>query len=316
MGSNQVPRVWPQRKSGKLELLPGSQRAANTPGYLHPVRVKDSNEIKYYFRNSKSDLQGSRFGTFQFEEAFLLVPDFFEFIQYSYDPDAKKATIRTEPNPNPDNAELRYVFEKLMLNLTKAGNTMLVPGAIHPCEKSEEGPAGTTSNNCMQLMRSEDGNIVMMYAKNTTKSYSSDVSESYRMRLNNYLIPLLSPDMSIWWYKIPNFVFNSRDPDRQQKWENEAHARENAEKVLSIWHQDLIAFDQAIKDYPNLEDRFYVGVYQRSYFSDELQMRFTNQARIGNDGLLEVSPNVKDSETIEYSVLSDNFPEYMLSVHS
>lgn len=314
MGSTQGPRVWPQRKSGKLELLPGDKRADNTPGYLHPVREKGNKEIKYYFRNDTDDLHGSRFGTFQFEEAFLLVPDFFEFIQYSYDAETKKATIVTNPNPNPDNQDLRYVFEKLVLNLTKAGNTMLVPGAIHPCEKHKDGPSGTTSNNCMQLMRSEDGNIVMMYAINTIQSYSSDVSESYRVRLNNYFIPLLSPDMSIWWYKIPNFVFSSRDLKRQEKWENEVHARENAEKVLSIWHQDLIAFDQALQEYPDLEDRFYVGVYQRSYFSDELQMRFTNLARIGNDSLVEVSSNIADSDTIAYNVLASNFPQFMLSL--
>lgn len=314
MGSNQVPRVWPQRKSGKLELLPGSQRAANTPGYLHPVRVKDSNEIKYYFRNSKSDLQGSRFGTFQFEEAFLLIPDFFEFIQYHYDAETKKATILTTPNPNPDNAELRYVFEKLMLNLTKAGNTMLVPGAIHPCERDNEGLAGTTSNNCMQLIRSEDGNIVIMYAKDTNKQYTTDVSKAYTMKLNNYFIPLLSPDMSIWWYRIPNFIFASDDDNFEEKWGDEGPARENAEKALSIWHQDLIAFDQAIQDNPDLEDRFYVGVYQRSYFSDELQMRFTNLARLGNDGNVDVSSEVKEYDEITYNVLAPNFPQHMLGI--
>lgn len=316
MGSNQRPRVWPQRKSGKLELLPGNQRAANTPGYLHPIRVKDSSEIKYYFRNSNSDLQGSRFGTFQFEEAFLMVPDFFEFIQYSYDADAQKATIRTEPNPNPDNAELRYIFEKLMLNLTKAGNTMLVPGLIHPCENDDKGLAGTTSNNCMQLMRSEDGNIIVMYAKNTDKEYTTDVASDYTMKLNNYFIPLLSPDMSIWWYKIPNYILADDDDDMDIKWADEAHARENAEKVLSLWHQDLIAFEKAIAIHPKLENRFYVGVYQRSYFSDELQMRFTNLARLGNDGKVLVSSDIKDYDDITYNLLASNFPQYMIGVGS
>lgn len=313
MGANQLPNVWLQRRKGMLMLPPNTQqlRAANA-NYLHPVILEGSDEMRYYFKSEELNSLSNSFEEYTFEEAFWLLPDFFEFVEYTYKKETNEVNIPlrdTMPNPP---REVEYTFEKVLLNLARGETKVLTPGAIHPCDGNGGGPAGATSNNCMAPLRTEDGNFILMYAKNTGKEYVTDASETYVLRLNNYFIPLLSADMSIWWYKIPNYKLSETDDALMDKWQNEAHARENAEKMLSIWHQDQEAFEAAISQYPGLEAKFYVGVYQRSYFCDELQMRFTNAARIGNDNSIPVSYRIQDYSTIHYKALKANFPTVML----
>lgn len=306
--------TWKQRKTGMLSLPPIVQNTGATlPNFLHPILIEGNSELRYYFKNGNNSLVSHQPAEYSFEEAVLLLPEFFKFVEYSYDPITHKVTI-TEPveEDNPETVE--FIFEKVLFNLSKTGGPLFFsPGSEHPCQADEDGIAATTSENCMIPPRTEDGNFLLMYAKNTKKSYRTE-SPNFQLRLNNYFIPLLSADMSIWWYKIPNYVINGDlDDVKRAKWADELHARKNAEKVLSIWHQDQIAYMQALEEYPALEDMFYVGVYQRSYFSDELQMRFTNVARIANDETLNVNTRVQDLSTIHYNPLLPNFPEVILA---
>jgi hypothetical protein len=294
--------------------LPGEDRIVteNSLGYLHPVLV-DGHDLRYYFKNKNISSLTQTSAEYSFEEAFLLVPDFFKFITYGYNAETKKVEI-DEHDTESASGSFEHIFEKVVLNLTKTGGpiTMLSPGSTHPCEGGEDGVAAATSENCMTPIRTEDGNFVVMYGKNTSKGYRTE-SPNYNLCLNNYFIPLLSADMSIWWYKIPNFKLTGYPAEVvQDRWKNDLHARENAEKVLSIWHQDQVAFEQAVVDFPALEEKFYVGVYQRSYFCDELQMRFINVARIANDASLSVNSRIQDLSTVHYNVLRPNFPEIML----
>jgi hypothetical protein len=307
--------AWKQRKTGMLSL-PKKVRniPADSANYLHPVVLEGSDEIRYYFKNEDNSSLVYTPAEYSFEEAFWLVPDFFKFVTYKYDPETRKATINDhDTGANPEKIE--HVFEKVFLNLARknAPSTLLSPSSIHPCKGEADGLAGSTSNNCMAPLRTEDGNFILMYAKDTSKKYITDVSSSYAMRLNNYFIPLLSADMSIWWYKVPSFIPRGTSADRAQ-WGNDALSRQNAEKILSIWHQDQEAFSAALDQHPDLEEKFYIGVYQRSFFCDELQMRFTNLARIGNDGNVDVSFNIEEFDTVTYDVLSTDFAAFMLGM--
>lgn len=296
-----------------LSLPPITQNTgAALPDFLHPILIEGNSELRYYFKNGNNSSLSHQPAEYSFEEAFLLVPEFFKFVEYTYDPITQKVIIQ-EPieEDNPETVE--FIFERVLFNLNKVGGPrFLSPSSAHPCQGDDDGTAATTSENCLIPPRTEDGNFVIMYAKNTKKGYRTE-SPNFQLRMNNYFIPLLSADMSIWWYKIPNYaITGDMDDVKHAKWADEMHARKNAEKVLSIWHKDQIAFEQALTEYPGLEDKFYVGVYQRSYFCDELQMRFTNVARIANDGNLKVNTRIQDLSTINYQPLQPNFPDVML----
>jgi hypothetical protein len=314
--------VWKQRKTGKLSIPQVIEEpVSGGTDYLHPVLVNDSSELRYYFKSDGSDSIATATATIEgathsFEEAFLLLPDFFKLVEYRIDEEGKVSITPPSDYAEPEGSEASFVFEKMLLNVERIipddTRKKLVPGAEHPCAAGEDGIAATTSENCMALVRTEDEKFVVMYARNTEKAYRTE-APGLQLYLNNYFIPLLSADMSIWWYKIPNYRVTkpTEDPVDQAKWESESHARENAEEVLSIWHRDQAAFKQALEEFPSLEGKFYVGIYQRSYFCDELQMRFTNVARIGNDRKLKVSSRIQDLNTVHYNELAPNFPEIM-----
>lgn len=324
MGSN----VWKQRVTRNLKRPDPFQSSAGTTSnedqnpsvpsvnYLHPVSMEGNDEPYYYLGKQTSKLLEDTPSEYSFEESFWLVPDFFDFVEYKYDPVSKKATI-TPPTPRANPEAVNFVFKKILLNLEKKdkADPMLTPGSVHPCDDGPGGAAATApSNNCMAAMMTEDNHFLLFYAKDTQNSYRTDAS-GYKIRLNNYLIPTLSADMSIWWYRIPNHKIEPTD-NFIEKWRDDDHALANAEQALSIWHQDYEAFKAAlqVEAYKDLESKFYIGVYQRSYFSDELQMRFVNVARIGNDSAVRLSLGVSDHSEIRYKPLKPNFPRIMLGV--
>lgn len=311
---------WQQRVSRELKKPISTHTAGSShdpahtpeliPNYLQPISIQGNSEVCYYLDTEESRSLSTTPQEYSFEESFWLVPDFFDFVKYTYDPVTKKASI-TPPALRDNPSEVKFIFRKVLLSLKKTGSpgTRLTAKSAHPCDRGPGGPASTTiSNNCMIPIMTEDDHFVVMRARDTARAYRTDVT-GYKIKMNNYLIPTLSADMSMWWYRIPNH----KDPSIPE-WEDDAHALANAEEALSIWHQDYEAFTAAldIEAYKELESRFYIGVYQRSYFSDDLQMRFVNIARIGNDKSVPLALKVRDYDEIGFKPLKPNFAEKML----
>lgn len=318
MPSNSIPGVWKQRTQAALRLPEASKDIAlrdKKPHYLQPIQLGDNpDDVRYFFQGKASQLQESNYS---FEEAFWFVPEMLQFVEYHIDPITKEVVIyppTSSVSPLTGAEKINFVFEKVLLNLVPEGNNILAPSSEHPCEADDEAAdlsktAG--SNNCVEAIvipgdEDEDFNggtrgerslsrnekFVLFYFKDEDKVYRTDASLHYEVQFNNYLIPMLSSDMSIWWYKIPNRFLDSDDC-----------ARETAEEVLKLWHEDRQIYLDALSANPNLESKFYIGVYQRSYFCDELQMRFANLARIGNDYTLPMEFNVFDYTGVTYQPL-------------
>ena len=144
----------------------------------------------------------------------------------------------------------------------------------------------------MEPITMPNDNFLLFYLKDEDKMYRTDASPDYEVTFNNYLIPMLSADMSVWWYKIPNCFLDS-----------DICAKETAEEALKIWHEDRERYLQDLVNHPERTSRYYIGVYQRTYFCDELQMRFTNLARIGNDNTIPLEYNTFEYTGITYQPL-------------
>ncbi|AEE50587.1 hypothetical protein [Haliscomenobacter hydrossis] len=300
MPSSPKPGVWKQRKQGSLSFPEASREITlrdQKPHYLQPIQFGDSTEdIRYSFQSRDLQLQQ---GNYNFEEAFWFVPDLLEFVEYRIDPNTQEITIippATSAIPKTGAEKINFVFEKVLLNLTLEGNTSLSPATEHPCDADADGAdasATTAGSNCLKSMTfPEDDNFLLFYLKDEDKIYRTDASLQYEVKFNNYLIPMLSADMSIWWYKIPNRFLDSDEC-----------ARETAEEVLKVWHQDRKLYLDALTANPGMESKFYIGIYQRTYFCDELQMRFTNFARIGNDHTIPLEYDIFEYSGVTYQPL-------------
>ncbi len=314
MPSNPIPGVWKQRRQGTLRIPPpeASKDIAlrdKKPHYLQSIQLGDNpDDIRYCFQGKTSRL---REANYSFEEAFWFVPEMLQFVEYQIDPITKEVTIHSPaPSTSPlTGAEkINFVFEKVLLNLTPEGKNILAPSSEHPCEADDEAAdlsLTTSSSNCVKsivipgdegeersIAQAGEEKFLLFYFKDEDKVYRTDASLHYEVQFNNYLIPMLSSDMSIWWYKIPNRFLDSDDC-----------ARETAEEVLKLWHQDQQIYLDALNANPKMESKFYIGIYQRSYFCDELQMRFTNFARVGNDHTIPVEFNIFEYSGVTYQPL-------------
>ncbi|MBK9492830.1 MAG: hypothetical protein IPO07_31645 [Haliscomenobacter sp.] len=156
MPSNPIPGVWKQRRLGTLRIPPPEASRAitqheNKAHYLQSVQVGD--DIRYCFQGKTSQLQEANYS---FEEAFWFVPEMLQFVEYQIDPLTNQVVIHP-PTPNAEpitGAEkINFIFEKVLLNLTPEGRTILAPSSEHPCEADEESAdlshtAG--SSNCVK----------------------------------------------------------------------------------------------------------------------------------------------------------------------
>lgn len=301
MPADSMPGFWKQRKQAFLDV----SRSRNitllndVPTYLKQVQKPNVSSEDYYYVFSGNRERSIEANNYSFEEAFWFAPDLLEFVEYTIDPESGKATIQTPQPLNPPKSgaqEIKFVFEKVLLNLVPEHGTVLTPTTEHPCTHDDNDPdaaAMTAGSNCPIPLVMADDHFLLFYLKDEEKVYRTDISPEYELKFNNFLIPTLSADMSIWWYKIPN-------PDIT----SDASAQLIAEEVLTIWHKDRENYLSSLVRFPHLTPTHYVGVYQRSYFCDELQMRFTNVARIGNDHTLPLDYNVQELNRVTYEPLN------------
>jgi hypothetical protein len=300
MPSNSMPGFWKQRKQAFLDFPPLTRSLEvqiDTPPYLRKVQMSLSTEDFYIFNGQGTNLPANNYS---FEESFWFVPNLLEFVEYQIDPESGDVTI-LQPSPsNPPKTgadKITFIFEKMLLNLVPEGGPVLAPTTEHPCDADDYNPdtAETTAgSNCMQpIVMPNDDHFVLFYFKDSQKVYRTDASPDHEVRFNNYLIPTLSADMSMWWYKIPNPMLN-----------DDESAKKNAEEALKIWHTDRKRYLEELPNHSNLTSTHYIGVYQRSYFCDELQMRFTNLARIGNDYTIPLEYGIQELDGITYQPLN------------
>lgn len=293
-----MPGFWKQRKQAFLDF-PASERSleiqTDVPVYLKKIQIVGSEEDAFIFDGPGTDLQA---GNYSFEEAFWFAPHILDFVEYNFDSSTGEVNIippASTQSPKTGAEHISFVFEKIFLNLVPEGGTILAPTTEHPCSADDHNPdtaATTAGSNCMQSVVMPNDNFVLFYLKDTGKAYRTDASADHEVVFNNYLIPTLSADMSVWWYKIPN-------PDLS----SDEAARKSAEEVLKIWHADRASYLQALTSHINLTSTHYIGIYQRTYFCDELQMRITNLARIGNDHTIKLEYDIREFPGLTYKTL-------------